>query len=473
MRLISVLVATLGVIGAPVLVRSAELRPCGNEEFGERAECGTVTVLEDRSKPQGRSIDLNVLVLRGTEAAANAPLFVLAGGPGQAATDLTGLGLGPWAAVLETRDMVFVDQRGTGDSNLITCPNRAAEAPASSFGKLFDADEVAACLERVSEHADVRLYGTEEVVADLDEVRRALGYDKVVLWGGSGGTRTALVWLKRFPERVEAATLDGVTPTYFRSPSGFARSAQMALDRVFEDCAAQESCNAAFPGLGGDFDRILRLFDAGPVATTITRDDDTEVPVEMTRGDFTYAVRGLLYSARSITGLPKMIHEAAASGDVSPFAQRFWQRDVALRPVVSMGVHLSSICTEDMPFIDNSYIPQLTDATFLSTYLLQQYGGACERWRRGAVPGDYLEPTRSRAPVLLVSGYYDPSTPAPLADEVARHLPNSRHIVVRNESHGAEFGCARQTVIDFLISASLDDLGPACEGVGAVQFEVE
>jgi pimeloyl-ACP methyl ester carboxylesterase len=192
----------------------------------------------------------------------------------------------------------------------------------------------------------------------------------------------------------------------------------------------------------------------------------------MHRGDFGYAVRGVLYRARSSVELPRLIHQAAVSGDVSEFAQLYWQRQVGLRPFVAMGVHFAVVCTEDMPFIDEKTLPELTEGTFLGSYLLEQYGGACEEWVQGELPEDYLEPVTADIPVLLISGYYDPSTPSYFADEVSEHLPNSRHLVVRDEGHGAEFGCARQLAIDFLESGSLEGLGPACEEAGPIVFAV-
>lgn len=468
------MVATVGTLLLALCSTSlaAQLKPCDNADLGPGAECGTIRVLEDRADPDGRTIDLETVVLRARKPEGRAPLFLLAGGPGQAGSDLAGLALGPWAAVLEARDIVLVDQRGTGGSNKLDCPVDAAGDPASVFGGLFDPDAYRTCLESMSAHADPRLYGSFEVVADLEEVREALGYDKAILWGGSGGTRTALVWMKEYPESIEAALLDGVTPTWFRSPTAFAPGAQASIEHVFEDCAAQGDCAAAFPRLEADFERLLEMFADGPVSTSIQQEDGTEVPVEMHRGDFAYAIRGMLYNSRGTRVLPAAIHQAAATGDVSEFAQRYWQRQVALRPVVAMGVHFGIICTEDMPFIDRSKVAAQTEGTFLGGYLMEQYGGICAEWPRGELPDDYLEPVTAEIPVLLVSGYYDPSTPVWLADEVAEHLPISRHLVVRNEGHGAEFGCARDAAIQFLLSGSLEDLGPVCEDAGPIEFEV-
>jgi pimeloyl-ACP methyl ester carboxylesterase len=213
-----------------VTASGVELEPCEGYGSEDRAECGTITVLEDRSKLNGRKISLNVLILRAESPDGSAPLFLLAGGPGQGATDLAGLAFGPYAGVRKSRDVVLVDQRGTGASNRLDCPNDSDADPQAAFGGLFDPEQIAACAETASQHADLRLYGTSHVVADLDEVRDQLGYERVVLWGGSGGTRTALVWLRDHPDRVEAIAIDGVTSTYFRAPSGYAPTSSSSCD---------------------------------------------------------------------------------------------------------------------------------------------------------------------------------------------------------------------------------------------------
>jgi len=290
----------------------AEFEPCEWAGTDDRADCGTITVLEDRSSPGGRTIDLNVVVLRAENPQGRAPVFLLAGGPGQGATDLAGIAFGPYAAVRESRDFVLVDQRGTGESNRLDCLNRSDTDPREAFGGLFDSKHVAACRDAALRHADLRMYGTLHVVMDLDEVREQLGYERVVLWGGSGGTRTALVWLREHPDHVEAVALDGVVPTYLRAPSGYARGCQDALDRVFADCDSQAACKNAYPDLRADFDQLLRSFDAGPVETFVTKQDGVRVAVAMHRGDFGYAVRGVLYRSGAIARLPKLIHAAAS-----------------------------------------------------------------------------------------------------------------------------------------------------------------
>ena len=473
-QLVSCAVATALACSLAASHLSAQvLKECENEQLGPDVKCGQFTVLENRAEKNGRKIDLNLMVLEATKPTKKGALFMFAGGPGQGATDLAGLVLGPLAPVREVRDVVLVDQRGTGGSNRIGCPRDARTDPQVAFGAMFVPERIADCLAEAVQHADVRYYTTDHVVEDIDEIRDWLGYDKILLWGGSGGTRTALVYMREFPNRVEGALLDAVAPTDARMPSGFARAAQNSLERVILDCRNQSDCGAAYPDLAAKFDALVARFADGPVETTVTRDDGTKVEVHMHAGDFAYAVRGMLYRSRSIATLPGSIHKASTTGDISDFAQAHWRREVGTRPIVAMGVHLAVYCSEDVPFIQTRELERLSEGTFLGSYLVDQYSAACERWKRGDVTSEYLEPVKSKAPVLLFSGYYDPSTPASYADEVARHLPNSRRVVVRNESHGSEFGCGRELAIAFLRNGTLEGLGTACEDVGPVEFEVQ
>lgn len=468
----AVLLAIGTTISEPATAVVDRLALCASEKFGPDARCGTLTVAEDRTRPEGRSIDLNVVVLPATGSDTKEPLFLLAGGPGQGATDLIELALGPFTPVREVRDMVLVDQRGTGSSNRIDCPVNGSEVPGDVFGDLFDPTHIGECLQEVKQRADPTLYASNQVVDDLDTVRKWLGYEDVLLWGGSGGTRTALIWMRRHPERVVGALLDGVAPSNFKAPSTMARGCQESLDKMFAECQTQEDCRSAFPGLEAEFDKLMELFAEGPVATHIVDLHGNQVPIEMHRGDFTYAVRGLIYRRRSLAKLPAMIHQAARTDDIQPFAQAYWQRQVGLRPHLAMGVHFSVYCSEDLPFIAEDEVAGFTDNTFVGRYLYDQYLGACQQWAAVPVDESFLQPVESDIPVLIISGYYDPSTPAALGEQIATHLPNSRHVIARNESHGAEFGCALPAAVQFLTTGSLDDLGPICDDAGPIVYEV-
>jgi pimeloyl-ACP methyl ester carboxylesterase len=201
------------------------LAPCRPADNIEDGLCGTWEVFENRDAAAGRRITLRVVVLPALSTnTASDPVFILAGGPGQAASELTEAIRVPFRQVNRDRDLVFVDQRGTGGSNPLTC-ELDEEAPEEAL--LLDpmADELlrarvveqlGACV--ASLDADPRFYTTPIAMDDLDDVREALGYDTINLWGGSYGTRAGLVFLRRHPDRVRTAILDGVAPVAMKLP---------------------------------------------------------------------------------------------------------------------------------------------------------------------------------------------------------------------------------------------------------------
>ena len=180
---------------------------------GVNALCGELLVYEDRAAAAGRQLPLNIAVLPATGSSnvvEDDPLFLLAGGPGQAAVEAYASAIYLFADVNRTRDIVLVDQRGTGESNGLNCEVLEDETlPAD----LPDEEQIALleqCRADLSARADLSLYTTDTFVADLDDVRAALDYDIINLYGASYGTRAAQTYLRRFPERVRSVVLDAV-----------------------------------------------------------------------------------------------------------------------------------------------------------------------------------------------------------------------------------------------------------------------
>ena len=217
---------------------------------------------------------------------------------------------------------------------------------------------------------------------------------------------------------------------------------------------------------------IRARLEEGPVPTEIRDRRGRSVEVEVTAGDVAYAVRGLLYNQAGVRRLPRMITEAARSGDLTELAQSHYGRSLALRggTVLSLGVHLSTYCSEDIPRIRPDEVDRRVEGTLVGRYLVDQYSGACEAWPVEPAPAEWFEPVRSDSPVLLVSGWYDPSTPDVAAEQVRRGLSNSRHIVVRDAGHDAGFGCAAPAMVDFLKSASLEGFHDPC-GDRPIRFD--
>jgi pimeloyl-ACP methyl ester carboxylesterase len=459
-----VLAAALPNAGSGVLARGPlpprilTLHAC--VAAAEPAECGTLQVPEARGSRTSRVLDLNVIVLRALQGEATEAVFLFAGGPGQAATDLVGFAR-QLREIRETRDVVFVDQRGTGASHRLDCDLIDPVSPASAFGAVFDVARIARCRDVLSQDADLAQYTTAAAVADADAVRAALGYERILLYGGSYGTRVVQAYIKAYPARVRAAVLDGVLPLD-DGPISFARSLQRAVDLTIERCAADVACAHRYPRLDHQFTVLVDRLRAGPVSATVQHTDGNRVPVMLSIGDFAYAVRGLLYTERGRHDLPAAIAEAAATGRFDAFAQFYWHRALAFRTRLAHGLHLSVLCAEDIAIPSDADVDAATTGTFMGRYLFDEYRRACTLWPRAAIAADARRPVSAAVPTLLLSGEIDPVTPPSFAEAVARGLPNSRHIVVAGGAHGSLGRCGRSAVAHVLTTGSIDGL-PDCQ----------
>ena len=270
---------------------------------------GTLTVLEDREAARGRTIDLRILVLRAKAATPAAdPVFYLAGGPGQAATSLARGLATSW--MREERDIVLVDQRGTGGSNELQVRLRADDAsPQGLLTPLFDVEAFRAAVPKLQAHANLRLYTTPIAMDDLDEVRAALGYARVNLVGGSYGTRAALVYMRRHEARVRCAILTGVAPPSLLNPLYHARGAQAAFDALAAECEAEPRYQTAFGDLRTRLATIISRLEAAP-ADVVLESDGAEAHVQLTRDAFAEALRVMLYTLGSNRRVPLLVDQA-------------------------------------------------------------------------------------------------------------------------------------------------------------------
>jgi pimeloyl-ACP methyl ester carboxylesterase len=437
------------------------LAPCAVREVA--GECGSLPVFENRQTRRGRTIDIRVMVLRAVDAvAASSAVFMFSGGPGTGSTQMAAAG-NWWARPLRnSMDIVLVDQRGTGASHPLACPSPALVDPPAVFGHVYDVAHLAACRDSLERGADLTQYTTDAAVADIDDVRAALGYERVSLYGGSYGTRMAQAYARRFPDRVRSMVLDGVAPVDTVLPLGYAASAQQSLDRVMAACAARPDCRTSHPNLAASFATVLSRLDTGPANAAIRMHSGVTVSVPVTRGDFAYAVRGILYDATAVTALPDMIGRAAKTGDLNEFAQRYWNRRVGFDNTLALGQHLSVLCSEDVPFVNEADIAPATDGTFLGRYLVDEYRRACNVWRRGTIAPDARTPVDARVPALLLSGFFDPVTPPEFADRVAQALPMSRTVLAPGSSHGSAGGCPRFAVLHVLERGTLEGMPEVC-----------
>lgn len=448
-------------------VGELRLAACDSARIQGPARCGTFTVWENRDARSGRTIDLNVVVLEATADEPGSPVVFLAGGPGQGATSMAPSLSG--SPIRENRDVLLVDQRGTGESNGLYCgPSRTA--PLQAFVPTIDPERAHACRDRLEERADLRRYLTPYAMDDLDDLRAALGYERLNLYGASYGTRAALVYLRRHGQHVRTAVLWGSTAMSRPMPGGFAPAAEAALDAVIEDCADEPACSEAFPELREDYRRAVEAIeDDGPLTVTVAdpRDGDS-VDVSFRARDFAESLRAMLYGAGSARRIPLFLHLAATDGTYRPFAAFQLRRNLRLAQGVADGMYFAVTCTEDVARSDTAEVYAAGRGTFLSDHRARAHVESCRGWPRGRLPDGYGEEVASDVPVLIVTGEHDPATPPAAARTAARRLTNARVVIVPFAGHavvgpvGAASCVNEQIVGPFLDAADVDAPDTAC-----------
>jgi pimeloyl-ACP methyl ester carboxylesterase len=443
--------------------RKIDLPSCTVDGVEGGARCGTYEVFEDRQAHSGRRIPLKIIVLPalGPERQPD-PLFVFAGGPGQAATDNVKFFAKTFAQVRRARDIVLVDQRGTGGSNGLNCDLYGSSVQ-DHLRDLLPIEAIRHCAEEWQSRANLRFYTSEIAMADIDEVRAALGYDRINIFGTSYGTRAAQVFMRAFPDRVRSVIMKGVTPITLPLTNAMARDAQRSLDLCFEDCAADAACNSAFPKLKEEFGRVWERLKPGVEVELPTGEGEKKERVTISHAAAAPTLRTLLQSVESAAELPRLIHQAAQD-DFVPLAKAALSVRRGFSKAVSVGVFLLISSIEDVAISDAKEIARSSTGTFLGDYYFGQLQRAAAVFPSREMPADYRAPVRSEIPTLLISGFVDPATPPSGAEEVAKHLPNSRHVVARYGSHayGGMSPCMDNIMAEFIARGSAETLDTGC-----------
>ena len=436
------------------------LSPCRLDGLGVEARCGNYGVFENRRTREGRRLELKLAVVPALAAGARPdPLFVLVGGPGQAATEA-----GPQIAealreVQRRRDIVLVDQRGTGSSHPLDCKDDSESSLEKRFAPQLDLALTRACREALD--ADPALDTTDLAMDDLDDVRAALGYDRINLWGGSYGTRAALVYLRQHPARVRSLVLDGLAPFALELPLFVARDGQRALDLLYQDCARDSDCAGAFPGAQDQLQRLLTRLEprAESVALQHPRSGlPQRFPVE--REGLAAALLNLLY-VPSLASLIPLSVDRASRGEWGSLVGSMEAFSSAVD--ISAGMFLSVACAEDLSRITVDEAERQTRGTFLGGGWLSRLREQCASWGAASLPPAFFEPISGNVPSLLLSGNLDPVTPPSWGETVAHALTPSRHVIVPGGGHGVStLGCVPKLIAEFLESLDLGALKVEC-----------
>jgi pimeloyl-ACP methyl ester carboxylesterase len=417
------------------------------------ARCGKLEVPLDPAAPDGPTIELFVARLGALSAQPRLdPLLLIAGGPGQSTVDFYLSLRGAFEPARRDREIILVDQRGTGRS----AEGFACEVPEDLSLDTTDPDVLArvvdACVADLDR--DPRFYTTSVAVRDLERVRAALGIEAWNVYGVSYGTRVAQHYLRRYPEHVRSIVLDGVVPPPLALGPDVAREAQRALEQIFARCAADAECGTRFADLPQLFAEVLARLDAGA-------SDETDPP-PISALELRTLVRFMSYSAPTVALLPVLISEAHA-GNYAPLAGQARTLLRELPESLSFPMSNSVTCTEDVPYVAAAATGGL-DATYLGTAIMDALGQICERWPVGSIDDDFKAPVESGVPTLLLSGEFDPITPPAYADRVqAEGLANSAHVVGRSQGHGlVGIGCVPRVLRSFLEKPAPGELDASC-----------
>lgn len=454
------LLATAGLLAGAVHGADAPPGDCHVAGIRHGVLCGSVERPLDPGDAGRGTIRVHYVVVPAmARRKLPDPVFLLAGGPGQSAIAVAGATLPMFARLNNRRDIVFVDQRGTGRSAPLQCADPEHETLAQQANADRPLQLALACkaallkLPYVRSERDLGLFTTSIAVQDLEAVRRVLGAERIDLVGASYGSRVALEYQRQFPGAVRRSVLDGAAPPDMALPASFSTDNQAAFDALAAACAAEPACAAAHPDLRGRFSGLLRSLPRRVSARHPLSGAEEEL--RLSRDMVLGAVRSALYSPAIAAALPAAI-EQAARGDVAGLlglASTFGSRPTTR---LAGGMHLSVVCAEDVPRLSAS--TDVPGADF-GGQSLRAYERICAAWPRGAVPEAFYRMVPARSPVLVLSGGLDPATPPRHGERVARALgASARHLVVANAGHGVmAIGCVRDVVFRFIDAADDKD----------------
>lgn len=443
-----------------------QLVPCYAKDLPDRLLCGTLQ--QPLSAKAVKDAENQTISIHFAIIPAIKPLYpteavlAFAGGPGQSAFDAAAVFAQALRYARENRDILLVDQRGTGKSGLLQCDGMdlvsqfAFDESTADIVALAKTDTLA-CKEKLQ--VDLSHYTTVAAASDFEAVRQALGYQKLHLYGGSYGTRMAQEYMRQYPAAVVTATLDGVVP-FNQSLGALGAASDASVAALYAYCEASETCHRQFPRARQQLQQLIQQLDAAPVSTRVRHPRTFAlIDLTLTRAKLQQAIRFALYSNNSRALLPYTIEQALA-GDYSPLVGLMLSQDIVQQ--LSVGVNFAVVCAEDVPFWTAE-----SRAEFAKSYLgrtwMQSAEASCAVWQTPAVDVAYTQPLQTATPVLLLSGGLDPVTPPAWAELAMSQMPNARHLVAPHATHiVASQSCAPKLISQFINQQSAANLDASC-----------
>jgi pimeloyl-ACP methyl ester carboxylesterase len=438
-----------------------EIGNCHLEGIRSQVKCGSLMVPENYHNSEGKHISINFAVLPAIDKSQNnEPLMFLAGGPGQAAVELAAHIISNFAEIRKTRDVILVDQRGTGLSQPMLCDENDTKQLYSVIPEDYAEQDVIDCIEKFKESHDLSQYNSENAVRDFDTVREVLGHKQVHLYGASYGTRAALVYMRLFPESIKSVVLDSVGP--IEVPIGlFGASSARSFNLLLENCLNDESCKKAYPNLREEFDAVVERLSNNTVSLAINHPRlGTKTEFKLSHLKFINNVFKQLYSMETRSLVPLIIHQAFLE-NYQPLIGLISTNDGSMSMYV--GLTFNIVCNEDIPRITQRMLDKDSDNNFGKGSTQTLYQSACKIWPKYEVQSAFYQPVASNIPTLILSGHLDPVTPPSNGEKPSSTLTNSHHVISKNNAHiVASTPCGVAILNEFLGHLNPKDVDSSC-----------
>jgi len=464
-RLNALIVSALCIVCSTALpVQALELTDCeliGDRGIGRiQASCATVMQPLNPERPDDGTIEVRVAVIRSLSPEPRPDAFtIINGGPGGSSISLYVQSARVFEAIRRERDLVIVDQRGTGRSSPLDCPE--LEDPIEEFDLELVTAATDRCLAALPHNP--RYFTTSVAVQDLDSIRQQLGYEQWNIYGVSYGTRVALHYARRFPDQVRSLIIDGVVPPQLVLGPNAALNGQQTLDRLLARCQADPVCTSTFGSLQPKLSELFEQLRAQRVGVAISDPISGALDdVEIGWGHLAITLRMLSYAPETAALIPLMIDLAYSQKDYRPIASNAQRIISEMQGLIRAGMHNAVVCAEDIPFLGDVDWAAL-EATYLGEQQTRALLATCARWPEGVADADIKAPLESNVPTLILSGEEDPITPPAYGEMVGERLPNSRHIIAPGQGHGVfSRGCIPGLITEFIDTGTAAELDIDC-----------
>ena len=427
-----------------------------------KARCGTLRRSLDPTGAVPGEIELRVAVVPALNLSPEPDPFVpIAGGPGQGSVQFYSAYSQAFENVRRNRDILLVDQRGTGESSRMDCPVDE-ELVEGQYSTELTIEYTKECLAALPH--DPRFFTTSIAVADLEAVRAALGYPSLNLYGVSYGSRVAQHFARRYPGSTRTVVLDGVVPPQVSLGPEIATESQRAVDRILARCADDADCSERFGDIQTTFLAVVETLREAPLSIEVPHPNSGRFErMLFGHNEMAVAIRLLAYHPNSIALLPLLISEAG-NGNYVPLAAQYQITMIAMSDMLALGMHNAIMCTEDVPFLnDRSIDYDHIATTYMGSMQLNALQAICSVWPAGPIDAEFKEPLSTDLPVLLLSGDADPITPPRYAEMAAMNLRHARHLIGKHQGHGQiAVGCTRRLVAEFVETADTESLDAEC-----------